>query len=100
MEPIRKNTIDISSRVRLICVVLCCVRVTGYALDPSVDSSSQVTTNTYIGAVDEAEKNKGEVHMILFSFHCLQMFNNEVQRRRPPSNVCGPLFSSTRADRV
>ncbi|KAA0708176.1 Pre-mRNA-processing factor 17 [Triplophysa tibetana] len=32
----------------------------GYALDPSVDSSSQVTTNTYIGAVDEAEKNKGQ----------------------------------------
>uniref|UniRef100_A0A3Q3G0S7 Pre-mRNA-processing factor 17 n=1 Tax=Labrus bergylta TaxID=56723 RepID=A0A3Q3G0S7_9LABR len=30
----------------------------GYALDPSVDTH-QVTTNSYIGAVDEAEKNKG-----------------------------------------
>uniref|UniRef100_A0A671X3S8 Pre-mRNA-processing factor 17 n=1 Tax=Sparus aurata TaxID=8175 RepID=A0A671X3S8_SPAAU len=30
----------------------------GYALDPSVDTH-QVTTSGYIGAVDEAEKNKG-----------------------------------------
>lgn len=32
----------------------------GYALDPSVDISSQVTSSTYIGAIDEAEKNKGQ----------------------------------------
>lgn len=30
----------------------------GYALDPSVDAQ-QITTTSYIGAVDEAEKNKG-----------------------------------------
>ncbi|KAJ8275237.1 hypothetical protein COCON_G00098620 [Conger conger] len=30
----------------------------GYALDPSVDTS-QVSSSSYIGAVDEAEKNKG-----------------------------------------
>lgn len=30
----------------------------GYALDPSVDTH-QVSANGYIGAVDEAEKNKG-----------------------------------------
>ncbi|RXN34969.1 pre-mRNA-processing factor 17 [Labeo rohita] len=30
----------------------------GYALDPSVDTS-HVSSNTYIGAVEEAEKNKG-----------------------------------------
>ncbi|KAM4633534.1 pre-mRNA-processing factor 17 [Polymixia lowei] len=30
----------------------------GYALDPSVDTS-QLSCNSYIGAVDEAEKNKG-----------------------------------------
>uniref|UniRef100_A0A8B9JFT5 Cell division cycle 40 n=1 Tax=Astyanax mexicanus TaxID=7994 RepID=A0A8B9JFT5_ASTMX len=30
----------------------------GYALDPSVDNS-QLSSNSYIGAVDEAEKNKG-----------------------------------------
>lgn len=30
----------------------------GYALDPSLDTH-QLTTNSYIGAVDEAEKNKG-----------------------------------------
>uniref|UniRef100_A0A667Z3M3 Cell division cycle 40 homolog (S. cerevisiae) n=1 Tax=Myripristis murdjan TaxID=586833 RepID=A0A667Z3M3_9TELE len=30
----------------------------GYALDPSIDTS-QVSSNSYIGAVDEAEKNKG-----------------------------------------
>ncbi|KAF4099957.1 hypothetical protein G5714_020083 [Onychostoma macrolepis] len=30
----------------------------GYALDPSVDTS-QVSSNSYIGAVEEAEKNKG-----------------------------------------
>lgn len=47
---------------------VCCVCVPGYALDPSVDSSSQITTNTYIGAIDEAEKNKGEVHIILSFF--------------------------------
>lgn len=31
----------------------------GYALDPSVDTH-QVTAISYIGAVDEAEKNKGD----------------------------------------
>lgn len=30
----------------------------GYALDPSVDSN-QISSNSFIGAVDEAEKNKG-----------------------------------------
>lgn len=30
----------------------------GYALDPSVDTH-QVSSSSYIGAVDEAEKNKG-----------------------------------------
>lgn len=30
----------------------------GYALDPSVDAQ-QISTTSYIGAVDEAEKNKG-----------------------------------------
>lgn len=32
--------------------------LTGYALDPSVDSN-QISSNSFIGAVDEAEKNKG-----------------------------------------
>ncbi|XP_021456398.1 pre-mRNA-processing factor 17 [Oncorhynchus mykiss] len=31
----------------------------GYALDPSVDTTSQNSSNSYIGAVDEAEKKKG-----------------------------------------
>lgn len=31
---------------------------TGYALDPSMDTS-QLSSNAYIGAVDEAEKHKG-----------------------------------------
>lgn len=30
----------------------------GYALDPSIDMH-QVSTSSYIGAVEEAEKNKG-----------------------------------------
>lgn len=30
----------------------------GYALDPSVDTQ-QLSSSSYIGAVDEAEKNKG-----------------------------------------
>lgn len=30
----------------------------GYALDPSVDTH-HVSSNSFIGAVDEAEKNKG-----------------------------------------
>uniref|UniRef100_A0A673MPB3 Pre-mRNA-processing factor 17 n=1 Tax=Sinocyclocheilus rhinocerous TaxID=307959 RepID=A0A673MPB3_9TELE len=33
----------------------------GYALDPSVDTS-EVSSSSYIGAVEEAEKNKGLIH--------------------------------------
>lgn len=33
----------------------------GYALDPSVDTH-QVSSVSYIGAVDEAEKNKGNLY--------------------------------------
>ena len=33
--------------------------LTGYALDPSV-GTTEVTNTSYIGAVDEAEKNKGK----------------------------------------
>uniref|UniRef100_A0A673XX70 Cell division cycle 40 homolog (S. cerevisiae) n=1 Tax=Salmo trutta TaxID=8032 RepID=A0A673XX70_SALTR len=33
--------------------------LSGYALDPSVDTTSQNSSNSYIGAVDEAEKKKG-----------------------------------------
>lgn len=32
----------------------------GYALDPSIDTQ-EASTNSYIGAVDEAEKNKGNL---------------------------------------
>ena len=32
--------------------------LSGYALDPSV-GTTEVTNSSYIGAVDEAEKNKG-----------------------------------------
>uniref|UniRef100_A0A673MLR2 Pre-mRNA-processing factor 17 n=1 Tax=Sinocyclocheilus rhinocerous TaxID=307959 RepID=A0A673MLR2_9TELE len=35
----------------------------GYALDPSVDTS-EVSSSSYIGAVEEAEKNKGLIHVI------------------------------------
>ncbi len=44
----------------------------GYALDPSVDTS-QVSSNSYIGAVEEAEKNKGLIHIIqhLPSLFCI-----------------------------
>lgn len=35
-----------------------CPLLIGYALDPSVDSN-QISSNSFIGAVDEAEKNKG-----------------------------------------
>lgn len=34
----------------------------GYALDPSVDSN-QISSNSFIGAVDEAEKNKGNTFL-------------------------------------
>lgn len=39
-------------------VVMLSPLLTGYALDPSVDSN-QISSNSFIGAVDEAEKNKG-----------------------------------------
>lgn len=39
-------------------VVLLSPLLIGYALDPSVDSN-QISSNSFIGAVDEAEKNKG-----------------------------------------
>lgn len=43
----------------------------GYALDPSVDTHQVTpTTNSYIGAVDEAEKNKGTSHFICKVFTC------------------------------
>lgn len=32
--------------------------LTGYALDPSVDSN-HISSNSFIGAIDEAEKNDG-----------------------------------------
>ncbi|KAK1888755.1 Pre-mRNA-processing factor 17 [Dissostichus eleginoides] len=45
----------------------------GYALDPSVDTHQVTpTTNSYIGAVDEAEKNKG-----------LTVFENEKDGAKP-----------------
>ena len=37
--------------------ILLCLHI-GYALDPSVDTH-QTSSSGYIGAVDEAEKNKG-----------------------------------------
>lgn len=39
-------------------VVMLFPLIIGYALDPSVDSN-QISSNSFIGAVDEAEKNKG-----------------------------------------
>ncbi|CDQ97340.1 unnamed protein product, partial [Oncorhynchus mykiss] len=39
----------------------------GYALDPSVDTTSQNSSNSYIGAVDEAEKKKCN------SFSCVSL---------------------------
>lgn len=40
---------------------------TGYALDPSIDTS-QVSSNSYIGAVDEAEKNKGNFFIMASAY--------------------------------
>uniref|UniRef100_A0A8C5CII2 Pre-mRNA-processing factor 17 n=1 Tax=Gadus morhua TaxID=8049 RepID=A0A8C5CII2_GADMO len=37
---------------------ICCLAMQSYALDPSV-GTAEVTNSSYIGAVDEAEKNKG-----------------------------------------
>lgn len=46
---------------------------TGYALDPSVDIH-QVSSSAYIGAVDEAEKNKGNnSRYFFFSCVCLHL---------------------------
>lgn len=39
-------------------VVMLSPLLTGYALDPSVDSN-QISCTSFIGAVDEAEKNNG-----------------------------------------
>lgn len=39
------------------------VLLVGYALDPSVDTH-QVSSVSYIGAVDEAEKNKGNLDVL------------------------------------
>lgn len=43
----------------------------GYALDPSVDTH-QVSSVSYIGAVDEAEKNKG--YLDIFNSRSLILF--------------------------
>lgn len=39
----------------------------GYALDPSVDSN-QISSNSFIGAVDEAEKNKGNLFYMIYNW--------------------------------
>lgn len=51
--------------------------LTGYALDPSVDIH-QVSSSAYIGAVDEAEKNKGN------NQYCI----SRVDIRLCKSNLC------------
>lgn len=42
----------------VIIFITVCALLIGYALDPSVDTS-QLSSTAYIGAVEEAEKNKG-----------------------------------------
>ncbi len=50
----------------------------GYALDPSVDTH-QVSSTTYIGAVEEAEKNKGNhlSHLIYNVFVCILLCKSD-----------------------
>lgn len=50
---------------------LCPLQI-GYALDPSVDTH-QVSSSSYIGAVDEAEKNKGNIYHFIFFAVCLHL---------------------------
>lgn len=49
----------------VIIIITVSALLTGYALDPSVDTS-QVSSTAYIGAVDEAEKNKGSHFSYMF----------------------------------
>lgn len=50
----------------------------GYALDPSVDTH-QVSSTSYIGALDEAEKNKGEhsSRLIPNAFVCIRLCTSD-----------------------
>lgn len=52
--------------------VILSVLSVGYALDPSVDTH-EVSSVSYIGAVDEAEKNKGYLNII--NPHCVTLFH-------------------------
>lgn len=51
--------------------IITSVPFVGYALDPSVDTH-QVSSVSYIGAVDEAEKNKGNLD--IFNSHRVILF--------------------------
>uniref|UniRef100_A0A673IJK0 Pre-mRNA-processing factor 17-like n=1 Tax=Sinocyclocheilus rhinocerous TaxID=307959 RepID=A0A673IJK0_9TELE len=59
----------------------------GYALDPSVDTS-QVSSSSYIGAVEEAEKNKGLIHII----HPQDKKTAEIIKNNPLQKFVNPWF--------
>ncbi|KTG38262.1 hypothetical protein cypCar_00044170 [Cyprinus carpio] len=62
----------------------------GYALDPSVDTS-QVSSSSYIGAVEEAEKNKKPliVHAVIVSAQGLMAFETGVKKSEKRKKVKG-----------
>lgn len=80
MQSIRRCCLNLNDLFNALSALLI-----GYALDPSVDTH-QVSTSGYIGAVDEAEKNKGNLShhksdFIQYAFscmaYCLWMIQND-----------------------